>query len=112
MKLKHNKREKISLFTGSIVALLIAFSPFLLYIHNSIPEDLENYTTFFGVIKGGDFGSAQVLVFLLINKLVPLFLLTLLYLTNKNWWSHVILIPIATYIFQSISINFNYFRFK
>jgi len=104
MKKKYNRSKKRSLFTGSIVALLIAFSPFFLYIHNSIPEDLENYNTFFGVIKGGEFGTAQVFIFLLLNKLVPLFLLTLLYLTNKDWWSHVILIPIATYIFQSISI--------
>ncbi len=38
------------------------------------------------------------------NKFVPLFLLSLLYITNKNWWSNVILVPIATYVFQLISI--------
>ncbi len=51
-----------------------------------------------------DFKIAQVLVFMFFNKFVPLFILSLLYITNKNWWSHVILVPMATYVFQLISI--------
>jgi hypothetical protein len=41
---------------------------------------------------------------MIFNKFVPLFLLILLYITNKNWWSNIILIPIATYLFQLVSI--------
>lgn len=89
---------------SSVVAVLIFLSPFLLYIHTLIPDDVENFNTFFGVIKGGEFGFAQVYVFMAFNKFVPLFLLSLLYITNKNWWSHVILIPIATYLFQLLNI--------
>lgn len=89
---------------NSIVAVLILLSPFMLYIHTLIPDDVENFNTFFGVIKGGEFKLAQVYIFLAFNKIVPLSLLILLYITNKNWWSHVILIPTATYLFQLISI--------
>ncbi|WP_372745504.1 hypothetical protein [Lutibacter sp.] len=89
---------------SSIVAVLIFLTPFLLYIHTFIPNDVENYNTIFGVIKGGEFGLAQVYVFMAFNKIVPLILLILLYITNKNWWSHVILIPIATYLFQLLNI--------
>lgn len=96
--------KKITFWLSCIVALLIGLSPFLLYLHNLIPKDIENFETFFGTIKGGQFELAQVYVFMFFNKFVPLFLLVLLYVTNKNWWSQVILIPISTYIFQLISI--------
>lgn len=89
---------------SSIVAVLIFLTPFLLYIHTFIPDNVENYNTVFGVIKGGEFGLAQVFVYMAFNKFVPLFLLILLYITNKNWWSHVILIPIATYLLQLLNI--------
>lgn len=89
---------------NSIVAVLIFLTPFLLYIHTFIPDNVENYNTVFGVIKGGEFGLAQVFVYMAFNKFVPLFLLILLYITNKNWWSHVILIPIATYLLQLLNI--------
>lgn len=98
------KNKKISLLIGSFIAILICLSPFLLYIHNLIPEHLENFETIFGTIKGGQFELAQVIVYMFFNKFVPLFILSLLYITNKNWWSHVILIPMATYVFQLISI--------
>lgn len=101
------KNKKTSLIIGSVIAILISLSPFLLYIHNLIPDHLENFETIFGTIKGGPFEIAQVLVYMFFNKFVPLFLLTLLYITNKNWWSNVILIPIATYVFQLISIISN-----
>jgi hypothetical protein len=98
------KNKKTSLLISSIIAILICLSPFLLYIHNLIPDHLENFETIFGTIKGGQFEIAQVFVYMLFNKFVPLFLLILLYITNKNWWSNVILIPIATYLFQLTSI--------
>ena len=96
--------KKITFLLSCIIALLIGLSPFLLYLHNLIPKDLENFETIFGTIKGGQFELAQVYVFMFFNKFVPLFLLALLYITNKNWWSQVILIPISTYIFQLTSI--------
>lgn len=98
------KNKKTSLIIGSVIAILICISPFLLYIHNLIPDNLENFDSIFGTIKGGQFGFAQVFVFTFFNKFVPLFLLFLLYISNKNWWSNVILIPIAMYIFQITSI--------
>ncbi|SHI75139.1 hypothetical protein SAMN04488096_104103 [Mesonia phycicola] len=39
----------------------------------------------------------------LLTKFVPLYLLTVWFLTCKHWWYHVILIPIGMYLFQLIS---------
>lgn len=102
-----SQSKKKSLYIGSAVAILICLSPFLLYIHTLIPEDLITMDVFFGVINDGQFGSVQVFIFMIFNKFVPLFILTLLYITNKNWWGQVILIPIATYLFQLMSILLN-----
>lgn len=99
-----NKSKKKSLYIESAVAFLICLSPFLLYLHTFIPENITSFHTFFGVIKDSQFGSVQVFIFMIFNKFVPLFLLILLYITNKNWWSNIILIPIATYLFQLVSI--------
>ncbi len=99
--------KKNNLFIGSIIAVLISISPFLLYLHTRIPEEFKSFNTIFGTIGNGGFGSSQVYVYVLLSKFVPLFLLTLLYISNRNWWSHAILIPIATYLFQFISIVFN-----
>lgn len=88
----------------TILALLIIITPYLLYLHSQIPEDLEEYNSIFGTIKPGYFNTIQMYVYWIFNKFVPFFLLTLLYITHKKWWSHALIIPIATYLFQLISV--------
>jgi hypothetical protein len=96
--------RKTSLWTGSIIMLLVIFIPYLLYIHQKIPESIENYETIFGVIKGGHFIQVQTYVYFLLSKFVPLSLLIIWFLTNKHWWVHAILIPTSVYLFQLISV--------
>jgi hypothetical protein len=98
-----NKR-KTSLLTGSIIILIIISTPYLLYIHQSIPGDIENLTTFFGTIKGGFYKFAQYSVYWFFSKFVPLLLLLIWFLTNKHWWVHAIIIPISVYLFQLIAV--------
>ena len=72
--MKGNK--KTSLFIGSLMAVLIVFTPYLLYVYQSIPTGLENYnTSFFGIIKGGYYGTAQLYIHSFFTKFVPLLLL-------------------------------------
>jgi len=40
----------------------------------------------------------------LFGKIVPLLLLIIWFITSKQWWSHVILIPIAMYSFQLYNV--------
>lgn len=96
--------RQASLLIGSFIILLIILSPYLLYVYQSIPIDLENIDTFFGQIKGGYYGSVSIFLYTLFSKFVPLFLLFLWFVTCKHWWVHAILIPISVYIFQLISV--------
>jgi hypothetical protein len=99
------KLEKRTFFIyESVLVLLIILSPYFLYINLHIPEDLKKYDTFFGTIEAGYFETIQNYVYWIFSKLVPLFLLSILYLTHKKWWSHAMIIPIATYLFQLISV--------
>lgn len=96
--------RKTSLLTGSLIILIIIFTPYLLYIHQNIPEYSESYQTIFGTIKGGLFQYVQTYIYFLLSKFVPLLLLIIWFLTNKHWWVHAIIIPISVYLFQLISV--------
>ena len=98
-----NKR-KASLFVGSVIALLILLTPYLLYINKSIPQDLVEIETIFGTIKKGYYSSIYSYTYWFFSKFVPLFLFLIWFLTCKHWWSHVILIPITVYLFQLIQV--------
>lgn len=100
--MKINKKKH--LLYESILAVLIITIPYLLYFHLQIPENLKEYDTIFGTIDAGYFGSLDVYIYYIFSKFVPLFLLTILYITHNKWWSHALIIPIATYLFQLISI--------
>ena len=103
------KSEGASLITGSIIALLIAISPYIFYLYGSFPSDEKVLETAFGTIQSRvDLNTAAWFFF---GKLVPLYLLILWFFTCKNWWYHVLLIPISMYVFQLISVVNNDIRY-
>lgn len=96
--------KKTSLFIGSLMAILIVSTPYLLYFYQSLPKDLENWDTVFGVIKGGYYDTVSVYIYYFFSKFVPLLLLFVWFITNKQWWVHALIIPISVYLFQLISV--------
>ncbi len=96
--------KKISLFIGSIMVIFIISTPYFLYFYQNLPNDLENWNTFFGVVKGGYYGTARMYIYSFFSKFVPLLLLFIWFITNKNWWVHSLIIPITVYLFQLISV--------
>ena len=102
---KHNKqstdRKSKSLVTGSIVAILIAITPYIFYLYQSFPDD-NSWETFLFTFRSSD--SLYTIAWLLTGKVVPLMLLILWFFTCRDWWYHVLLIPIAMYVFQIYSI--------
>jgi len=96
--------RKTSLWIGSLIVLILVFSPYLLYIHQSIPRDAESIDTFFGVIKAGYYQKVYTYIYVFVSKFVPLLLLIIWFLTNKHWWVHALIIPISVYLFQLISV--------
>ena len=99
-----NNNKRTSLIVSSIVILLIAITPYLLYAYKSFPSDQKYYDTFLGVISSGYFHSVQLYIYSLVIKFVPLLLLLIWFATNKHWWVHVLIIPISAYLFQLISV--------
>lgn len=100
MKKTPNKARILAL--GSIVAILIAISPYIFYLYESFPNEQVWETTFF-TFRTNYYSSLYMAAWNVMNKMVPLFLLILWFLTCKHWWYHVILIPISMFTFQLIS---------
>jgi hypothetical protein len=108
MKTTHTKQNKKSkkqgsksLLTGSIVAIIIATTPYIFYLYQSFP-DANTWETFLFTFNSSE--SLYTIAWLLTGKVVPLILLVLWFFTCRDWWYHVILIPISMYAFQIFSV--------
>ena len=100
---KANKKEyNKSIFFGGLVATFIAATPFLFYLYEYVP-DTENWETFLGTYHSNYYQSANVGIWVFMMKLVPLILSILWFLTCRHWWYHALLVPIAMFIFQTVS---------
>ena len=88
-----------NLVIGSIVATLIAITPYLFYLHESVP-DTKIWDTFLFTYNSGYFESANVVMWILTGKLIPVLLLFIWFFTCRHWWYHTLLVPIAMYIYQ------------
>ncbi|WP_235982823.1 hypothetical protein [Kordia aestuariivivens] len=88
---------------GSLIALIIAISPIIYYSYESFP-DVKVWETSLFTYDSSYYESVQTSAYWIMSKLMPLIFLILWFITCKDWWYHVILIPIAMYIFQLTSI--------
>jgi len=108
-KLKKQKSKflvntsKKDLIVGSIIATFIAITPYLFTLWEGVPRQ-KTWDTFFGLYTSGYYGDVQILVWTLLGKIIPLLLLIIWMFTNKHWWYHVLVVPIAMYIYQIITI--------
>lgn len=96
--------KKTSLLIGSLMVILIVLTPYLLYFYQNIPDDLIKIDTLFGTVKNGYYATVQIYIYTLFSKFVPLLLLFIWFITNKNWWVHALIIPISVYLFQLIAV--------
>lgn len=92
-----------SLILGSVIATFIAITPYLVTLHESVP-DTKVWDTFLFTYDSIWYESAQVAAWTILGKLVPLYLLFLWFFTCRHWWYHTLLVPIAMYIYQIIGI--------
>ena len=95
-------RKTRALALGSVMAFIIAISPYFFYLYESFPQD-QVWETFFITFKTSYYSSLYMAAWNVMNKFVPLMLLIIWFFTCKHWWYHVILIPISMYIFQLVS---------
>lgn len=93
--------NKKSLILGSIIATFLAFSPFLFTLYESVPS-VRTWSTSWFTYDSPYYENVQVFAWTITTKLIPLIFLTLWFLTNRHWWYHALLVPMAMYI----SINY------
>ncbi|NMH88308.1 hypothetical protein HHX25_12385 [Flavivirga sp. Y03] len=92
-------KGKINLIGGSVIATIIAITPYLFYLHESVPET-KVWHTFLFTYNSHLYENANSAMWVLTGKLIPLFLLFIWFFTNKHWWYHTLLVPIAMYLYQ------------
>ncbi len=92
-----------NLIVGSIVAILIAISPYIFYLYKGLPRETI-WKGYFFTIQTEYYQDVNIYVWSILGRSIPLLLLTLWFLTCKHWWYHVILIPIAMYAFQLFNV--------
>ncbi|MBT8313754.1 MAG: hypothetical protein KJP26_04775 [Maribacter sp.] len=108
--IENNAKKKIKrkIVVESIFVFFIALSPFLYKVYDYLPEDPEATISIFGlVIDNNGFGDVSMYVWFIMSKIIPLYLMIFWFMTAKNWWYHIILIPIAMYAFQLFEVIFD-----
>jgi hypothetical protein len=98
-----DKSKNKSLVIGSIIATFLALSPFLFTMYESVP-DVQVWDTSFFTYESPYYESVRTLAWTLTTKIIPLIFLTLWFLTNRHWWYHALLVPMAMYFYQLIII--------
>ncbi|APS39515.1 hypothetical protein [Salegentibacter sp. T436] len=99
-KLSTEQRSKF-LLLGSIIALSIAFSPYLFYLYEIFPSGPVWGNSLF-TYKSLYYEDVMTAAWTYLGKITPLFLLLIWFFTCKHWWYHAILVPIIMYGFQLV----------
>lgn len=86
-----------------IIAIIIAVLPFLFFIYKLAPEtqvwDLGLFE-----IKTSGFNNVSIFVWQLNSKLLVFISLSIWFITCKNWWRLVILVPLIIELFKISSL--------
>ena len=99
-----------SLILGSVVATLIAITPFLFTLYEGVP-DTKVWNTFLFTYDSNYYESANVVAWTILGKLIPIYLLFIWFFTCRHWWYHALLVPIIMYFYQIIIIFNDDIRF-
>ena len=90
------------LLTGSIIAVCIAFSPYIFYLYEIFPNGSVWENSFF-TYESKYYENVNVAAWTFLGKITPLLLLLIWFFTCKHWWYHVILVPTVMYGYQLVS---------
>lgn len=97
------KNVKRRLYLEAIFAIVIAIAPIVFYSYKYLPVNKDKIDFFLFSVSSNGFENASTAIYFYLTKLIPLTLLVVWFITNKNWWYHVILVPISMYAFQLFS---------
>ncbi|WP_256867498.1 hypothetical protein [Winogradskyella forsetii] len=105
-KKSYNKK----IFVGSIAASFVAATPFVFYLYEYVP-DAKEWETIFGTYVSIEYESANVAMWVMAMKVIPLLLSLIWFFTCRHWWYHALLVPITMFSFQCISALNNDIRY-
>ncbi|MDN3667174.1 hypothetical protein ACFFU1_06945 [Algibacter miyuki] len=91
--------DRKSLIIGTIIATIIASTPYLFYLYEIVPHT-PVWDNFIFRYDSTYYGSMKTLVWTLMGKTTPLLLLFIWFFTCRHWWYHTLLVPISMYIYQ------------
>ena len=102
------KKAKKKIFLESLLVFFIAISPFLYKVYEYLPINSDGSISILWLtINSNGFQDASFQIWFLTSKIVPLYLLIFWFLTARDWWYHIIIIPIAMYAFQLFEVIFD-----
>ncbi|WP_241483417.1 hypothetical protein [Kordia zhangzhouensis] len=85
------------------MAIIIGISPYIFYLYESLPDTKVWETSYFS-FESNYQENVRLVGWLFMQKAIPLLFLILWFFTSRDWWYHIILIPIAMYTFQIVSV--------
>lgn len=101
----HKKKIRKKIIFESCIVLFISLTPLFFILYDFFPKnDSDTTVTFIG---NNGFENVSTYILHLTSKIIPLVLLTLWFFTSKDWWYHIILIPIAMYAFQIFDLMYS-----
>lgn len=100
---KFHQRDRKSLVIGSIIATILAITPYLFTIYESVPE-VKVWDTFLFTYDSKSWENANLVFWVFSSKAIPLLLLFIWFFTNRHWWYHALLVPIVMYVYQIFSL--------
>lgn len=102
------KKAKKKIFLESLLVFFIAIAPFLYKVYEYLPIRPDGSISIFWItVQPNGFEDASFQIWFLTSKIVPLYLLIFWFLTSRDWWYHIIIIPIAMYAFQLFEVIFD-----
>ena len=100
---KYQTTDKKSLVVGSVIATILAITPYLFSLYESVP-DTRVWNTFVFTYDSKVWENANLVMWIFTGKAIPLLLLFIWFFTCRHWWYHTLLVPIIMYIYQIISL--------
>ncbi len=103
---RYKVRNRFIIETVAIFFIIIA--PFLFMLHGYLSRDPEATLEIFGfIIDRNGFPNIRTYIWFLLGKIIPFYLLAIWFFTSKQWWYHIILIPMLMYAFQTFEVLFS-----
>lgn len=109
----HNKSKRKSsnqvqsarrnLIAGSLIATLIALTPYIFYSYENVP-DTAVWDNFLFTFESKFYQDANAAAWVVMMKFLPLLLLFIWFFTCRHWWYHALLVPIGMFSFQLIGV--------